>query len=624
MAEMICVHRNNQRKVKRLMKYDLVLLHTPSVYDFRQNSLLAGPISDVVPSSPVFEMYPIGLTSIAEYLERFGLKVRIINIANRMLMNQNFDVEKKLKKLKTHAFGIDLHWLPHAHGSIELAKIVKRLHPDTPIIFGGLSATYFHKELIQYPCVDFVVRGDSTEKIMLLLMNKLELDNTRYADIPNLTWKKSGKCGYNPLTYVPSDLDEVDIPSYRYTIRSVFKYHNFLDPLPYNGWLQYPNTAVITAKGCTQNCKICGGSNDAYRQNCKRKALAFRSPSKLVEDIQFIQRFSRAPIFVLHDIRQGGPKYVNEFLSLLKKIKLKNELVFELFQYANEDFFTKLNDAVPAYSIELTLETHDEKLRKLNGKFNCTNEKVIETLQFALKHGCKKLDLFFMVGVPGQTYDSVLQNIDFCEKIHLACGKDPRLFYFISPLAPFLDPASPAFEHPEVYGYKKLCTTLEEHRKAIAQPSWKLMLSYETDQMTRDDIVNATYESAKRLNDFKYKYGLIDHAAYVNIEQKIDKSQEYIERIDHILSLPPERRPVELAKLKKEIKELNYYSICGKNELKWEVKKNYANFFSVALVGLEQLFADYLITIRHYLRPQRREQVKLDERKLSFVKVHHK
>jgi hypothetical protein len=40
------------------MKYDLVLLHAPSVYDFRKNSLLAGPISDVVPSSPVFEMYP--------------------------------------------------------------------------------------------------------------------------------------------------------------------------------------------------------------------------------------------------------------------------------------------------------------------------------------------------------------------------------------------------------------------------------------------------------------------------------------------------------------------------------------------------------------------------------------
>ncbi|HJV31984.1 MAG TPA: TIGR04190 family B12-binding domain/radical SAM domain protein, partial [Bacillales bacterium] len=530
------------------MKYDLVLLHAPSVYDFRENSLLAGPISDVVPSSPVFEMYPIGLTSIADYLERYGLKVKIINIANRMLMNQNFDVEKKLKKIKAKAFGIDLHWLPHAHGSIELARIVKTLHPDSPIIFGGLSATYFHEELIQYPYVDFVMRGDSTEKLMLLLMNKIEFGNTHYADIPNLTWKKGKEIGYNPITYVPKDLDEFDVPGYRYTIRSVFKYKNFLDPLPYNGWLQYPNTALLTARGCTQNCLICGGSKDAYEQNCNRNSLALRSPAKLVEDIQFIQRISRAPIFILHDLRQGGKEYVEEFFRLLKKIKLKNEIVFELFQYADEDYFEMIEESVPKYSIEITLETYDEKLRRLNGKFNCTNEKVIDTLNYALKHGCKKIDLFFMVGIPGQTYESALENIEFCETIHLACQKDPRIFYFVAPLAPFLDPASPAFENPDLFGYKKFCHTLEDHRKAITQPSWKLMLSYETKEMTRDDIVRATYDAAKLLNDFKLKYYLIDEVGYFDIEEKINKSIAYIERIDQVLALPSELQAGELLK----------------------------------------------------------------------------
>jgi B12-binding domain/radical SAM domain protein len=599
------------------MKYDLVLLHAPSVYDFRKNALLAGPISDVVPSSPVFEMYPIGLTSIADYLERYDFKVKIINIANRMLMDQSFDVEAKLKNIRTKLFGIDLHWLPHAHGSIELAKIVKRLHPETPIIFGGLSSSYFYKELIQYPFIDFVMRGDSTEKLMLLLINKLEAGITHYADIPNLTWKRGNETGYNPLTYVPQNLDEFDVPGYRYTIRSVFKYKNFLDPLPYKGWLQYPNTALLTAKGCTQNCLICGGSKDAYTQNCNRNSIALRSPGKLAEDIQFIQRFSRAPIFILHDIRQGGTEYVDEFLGLLKDMKLKNEVVFELFQYANESFFKKINDAVPKYSIEVTLETHEEKLRKLNGKFNCTNEKVIETMNSALNHGCKKIDLFFMAGVPGQTYKSALANIDFCEEIHNACGNDPRLFYFISPLAPFLDPASPAFEHPEKYGYKKFCHSLEDHRAAITQPSWKHMLSYETNEMTRDEIVNATYDAAELLNEFKLNYKLIEIDAYVDIQRKIEKSKAYIERIDQLLALPPKEYNRELVKLKKEIEELNRYSICGKNELKWEVKNNYANFFSLALVGLEQLYEDYAIKVRHQLSPKKREQVELEAIKIK-------
>jgi B12-binding domain/radical SAM domain protein len=581
------------------MKFDLVLLHAPSVYDFRKNALLAGPISDVVPSSPVFEMYPIGLTSIAEYLERHGMRVKIINIANRMLMDESFDVEKKLRKIKTKAFGIDLHWLPHAHGSIELARIVKRLHPETPIVFGGLSATYYHKELMEYPEIDFVMRGDATEKVMLQFMNHLKSGMNQYGGIPNLTWRnQEGKAIYNPLTHVPDNLDEFDIPGYRYSIKSVFKYRNFLDPLPYNGWLQYPNTAILTAKGCTQACLICGGSKQSYKDNCNRKVLATRSPQKLVEDIQFIQRFSRAPIFILHDIRQAGKAYVTEFFDLLSKIKLKNELVFELFQYANEDYFKQIEKAVPNYSIELTLETHDENIRRFNGKFNCTNEKVVQTLQSALKHSCKKVDIFFMSGIPHQSYDSVLQNVDFVEQIHLACNEDKRLSYFVAPLAPFLDPASPAFENPEKFGYKKFCHTIEDHRKQITQPSWKYMLSFETDYMTRDEIVRSTYDSAKKLNEFKLKYNLIDKRTYQEVNENMEKSLVYIERIDEIVALPELEKEKELVKLKKEMEDVNEYSICGKHELKWEVKKNYANVFSLTVIGLELLIADKVISLK--------------------------
>jgi B12-binding domain/radical SAM domain protein len=594
------------------MKYDLVLLHAPSVYDFRKNSILAGPISDVVPSSPVFEMYPIGLTSIADYLERYGLKVKIINIANRMLLDEHFDVEKKLRSIQTKAFGIDLHWLPHAHGSIELAKVVKKLHPTIPVIFGGLSATYYHKELMDYPFIDFVVRGDSTEKLMLMLMNEIDAKTDDYENIPNLTWKSGNVVKVNPLTYVPTNLDEFDVPGYRYTIRSVFKYKNFLDPLPYKGWLEYPNTAILTARGCTQKCLICGGSKEAYGQNCGRQSLALRSPAKLVEDIVFIQRFSRAPIFILHDIRQGGNAFVEEFFQLLSKIELKNELVFELFQYANEAFFKKINDVVPKYSLELTLETHDEKIRRHNGKFNCTNPKVIETLQFALKHGCSKIDLFFMIGIPDQTKQSALNNITFCEEIHNKCNQDSRLAYFVAPLAPFLDPASAAFENPEKFGYIKHCHTLEDHRKAITQPSWKHMLSYETKEMTRDDIVDATYESAMLLNDFKLKYHIIDEKAHKDIQSKIERSQDYIKRIDELLAISPEIEQKDLAKLKAEFDALNEYSICGKNELKWEVQKNYAHFLSLATVGIEQLVEEYKIKLNHQLYPSARKQVNLD------------
>jgi B12-binding domain/radical SAM domain protein len=582
--------------------YDLVLLHAPTVYDFRKEMLFTGPISDVVPSSPVFEMYPIGLTSIGDYLERFGLKVKIINIANRMLLSPNFDVEKKIKKIKTKAFGIDLHWLPHAHGSVELAKVIKKYHPETPVLFGGLSSTYFHKELIEYPAIDFVVRGDTTEKLILMLLNKLENKNSNdYYDIPNLTWKKGDSYFYNEMSYVPDSLDEFNLPGYRYIIRSVFKYFNLLDPLPYKGWLQYPNTAILTSKGCTYNCLICGGSRDAYELNCNRKKLVMRSPKKMLEDIALIQRFTRAPIFLLNDIRQGGKEYVDEFLTGLEQMDLKNEIVFELFNYADEEFFKQLNKAIPKYSIELTLESADEAIRKYNGKLPCTNAKVIEMLQYALQQNCAKIDLFFMTGIPNQDYESAMRNVDFCEIIHKECGEDARISYFVAPLSPFLDPGSPAFENPEKYGYKKFCHTLEDFRNAMKQPSWKNMLSYETNKMTREDIVRATYDSALKLNEFKYTHNIITKDVHEEVAVKIHKSVEFLKRLDELVLLPDMEQKLEMARIKQEVDHINRHSICGQNELKWEVKKLFADIPSLTYIGLELLVKDRIKWVKYRL-----------------------
>ena len=154
-------------------KTDLILLHAPSVYDFRKKSIMFGPVSDLVPSSPIFEMYPIGFMTIANYLSKRGISVRIINIAYRMFHEPEFDVELFIKKLNAVAFGIDLHWLPHCQGSTELAKIVKKYHPCSPVIFGGFSSSYFYRELIDFYQVDYILRGDSTEEPLFQLIKCL-------------------------------------------------------------------------------------------------------------------------------------------------------------------------------------------------------------------------------------------------------------------------------------------------------------------------------------------------------------------------------------------------------------------------------------------------------------------
>jgi radical SAM superfamily enzyme YgiQ (UPF0313 family) len=173
-----------------MSRIDLVLLHPPSLYDFRKEPVMYGPISDVVPSTPIFEMYPIGFA---------GLRVRIINVALKMLRSRGFDVPRMIHRLRPIAFGLDLHWMAHVQGCLALAEEVKRIHPHTPVILGGSSATYYHEEILRdYPQVDFIVRGDSTEAPLLELIRCLK-EERDISHIPNLTWRDEGGHMPTPL-----------------------------------------------------------------------------------------------------------------------------------------------------------------------------------------------------------------------------------------------------------------------------------------------------------------------------------------------------------------------------------------------------------------------------------------
>lgn len=545
---------------------DLVLLHAPSVYDFRKESILYGPVSDLVPSTPAFELYPIGFTTMAEYLERHGYQVRIINLAFRMLNSQRFDPEKMLRRIKPLAFGIDLHWMPHAHGASEVARLVKRLHPDTPVIFGGFSSSYYHEELVRRPEVDYVIRGDSSEEPLRMVMDHLRTGRS-LEDIPNLTWvDDSGRVRVNPLTYVPEDLEHVLI-DYSHVVKAVVRYRDLASYVPFKHWLNYPITAALTCRGCTHNCKTCGGSATAFRNLHNRKKPAYREPETLAQDIRSIARFSKGPVFILGDLRQPGEDYAQRFLNAIKV--LKQQVIIEFFNAASRDFLQKVAEAMPHFSLEISLETHSEEVRRAFGR-PYSNEDIEATMEHALEAGCKRLDIFFMIGLPQQDYQSVMETIDYCEHLmkRFNSGGNKRLFPFISPLAPFLDPGSRVFDNPEEYGYKFFHRTFEEHRQALVQPSWKYILNYETEWLTRDEIVDSTYEAGLRLNRLKAQYGLVDPDQAQITEARILRARRLVQQVDDIMSIQDEgRREKLLTAMKKQVDDANESTVCEKREL---------------------------------------------------------
>ncbi len=562
--------------------YDLVFLHAPSVYDFRQRATLWGPISDLVPATPVFDMYPVGFATLMAHAQQAGFRVRIANLAARMVRSLRFKPEKFVQAIETRAFGIDLHWLPHAHGALEVARLAKAYHPDTPVIFGGYSATYFHEELIRYPFVDYVLRGDSTEHPLAQLLQHI-VAGTAPVDVPNLTWRdRQGVVHVNPLTYIPEDLDHL-ILDYHPLVKSVVRDRDLLNYAPFSHWLEYPIMASLTVKGCTQNCTICGGSAFAGRRLSGRRQPAYRSPEKLAEDVRRMGRLSRAPVFILGDLRQPGPDYARRFFRAVQGFE--GAVIVEFFYPVERAYIEALAAALPHFLVEFSPESHELAVRRASGK-GYSNQGIEETITACLDAGARRFDLFFMIGLAQQTPTSALETVDYCRAL-LARFDDGRLTPFTSPLAPFLDPGSRAYEQAAEVGYIRHAETLEDHRRLLLQPTWKHILSYETRWMDRDTIADVTYEAGFRLNRLKREVGLISVEKAEETEARIAEARALMGEIDGLMArLAPPALERALLALKPRIDAANTSTVCDKAELDVDVGWMPFKVFNLARVGL--------------------------------------
>jgi B12-binding domain/radical SAM domain protein len=545
---------------------DLLLLHPPSVYDFREKSILYGPVSDMVPSSVMFEIYPIGFLTIAGYLKQQGMRVRIVNLALRMLTDPAFDVREFLAAQRPAAIGIDLHWMPHCHGAIEIARLAKAVHPDVPVIFGGLSSTYFHDELLrEYPEIDFVLRGDSTEpplhQLLLALRAGAPVDS-----IPNLSWRDCEQIRVNPLTFVPRSLDYIDVYP-ELLIEMAIRHRDITGVLPFNGWLRNPTTMVLPLKGCAFECITCGGSNSTCAVMTGRRKPVFRSPGNLASNVAAIGRFSKGPIVMPGDLLQGGRKYATACIDEMAAAGVKNEICFEFFDVPPVDFLQYIDGKLPNWSFEVSPESHDREVRHaMEGQAGYENEAMEHMLREALKLNCHRIDVFYMIGLPKQDYQSVMDTVDYCET--LFSWGDPRLQCFISPMGPFLDPGSQIFEEPARFGYRKLAHTVEEHRQLLTQPSWEHILNYETEWMTRAQLVDATYDAAERLNELKLRYGRITAEQAKTVADGIAEARRLRAGVN--AGVAGRMEPADAERLRGEIARFSHNTVCDKRELFWQ------------------------------------------------------
>jgi clorobiocin biosynthesis protein CloN6 len=518
------------------LEADLFLLHAPSVYDFRErDDMLFAYLSDSdsVNVTSIYEMYPIGWFSIKQRLADHGFDTKIVNVASLMLQYPELDVRRLLRGLEAPIFGFDLHWMTQCNGAIELAAVLKQEHPDALTIFGGISATYYAKQLITYPSVDVVVQGyDTLDPVTELVARVVRGGSRDFGSIPNLLYKADG-----------------DVQSSGFTHKPAANYNNAR-----NDWSYYrdaPSPSPLTSKlimtlpntGCAHDCGWCGGSKFAYRNIMEvRKTLIQKDHDLVVEELRTMgEAAKRTSIYALQCYSEGKGR-MHAYLDAVKEVGY-NSVSFEQFNLTPADTLKKMGESTDAY-IMLSPESHDPKISAAAGRGTYTMEQMEEWIPRALDAGVKGVMVWFFIGMPYQDRQSVMDTIAYSERLIRKFGGWKAL-PLICPMVPFLDPGCRFFEEPEQHGYRIFHRTLEEHRQAMVEPLWHRRLNYETRWLDRRQLQDVSYEAIARLVEIKGEYGVLPSEFCQAILKTIDETQQLLGEMEKALLLDG-KLPVDL------------------------------------------------------------------------------
>jgi len=528
---------------------DLLLLHAPAIFDFRSRRDIYFPFlgtSGAVPITPLYEYFPVGFKSLRHYLSSHEFEVKIINLSSLMIRYPRIDVDQLINSLEVSLLGIDLHWMVHVQGCLEIAQRVKRLRPDISVILGGISSTYYADELIKYPFVDMVMRGYDTHEPMLALLRAIRQGLEPRA-VPNLMWKDANGLIYdNDFSYKPRAFGcEVDWSS---------------QP-PTDASLKAPIREVIPLlnAGCSRNCGWCGGSREAFKRIFRHDhSLISKPPETINAELQSLQSLPGAENYYVYSVGAYNvpPGWMKSVLEWVEASGVRS-ISYEQFNLTPDDILKRMAKANTRTTITLSPESHDLKVATLAGRGVYTNQEMEAWIERALDLGIHQVDVWYFIGMPEQDEVSVMGTVDYVQSLlrrFVGQGVNPM----ICPMIPFLDPGSSFFEYPEQNGYRIFYRTVEQHRRGMERASIINWTNYETRWLRRKDLVHVGYRAIKRVVEAKAETRALPTGVVKDYIARINDAAEFVDVVHEVDQIDdPETRAKELEKLGDEIERRN-------------------------------------------------------------------
>ncbi len=333
---------------------------------------------------------PLGILSIASYLEEHRYDVRVIDIQVEQLDGKGF--VRRLREDPPDLVGITV-LTTMAVSAHRAARLVKEHFPACRVICGGVHAEVLPQEMLANCAIDAVVRGDGEETMLEIAQGK------PWREILGLSYR-DGRDGrrlvHNSPRPVEMNLDKYPFPAYH-----LVPMHRYFPAI--GTYKNLPAINMLMARGCPGKCTFCNSADTVLRT---------RSAERVVEEIEYLnRRFGIRQVQFYDDTFTVMRRNVETFCRLM----IQRKVPVSWSAYARADCFNaslaRLMKQAGCHQVLLGVETGDEEIARRLGK-TIPLEKTRDVVRIARAEG---LDVraSFIVGNAGETPETLARSLAF-------------------------------------------------------------------------------------------------------------------------------------------------------------------------------------------------------------------
>jgi len=309
---------------------------------------------------------------------------------------------------------------PTINNDLSVIKKLKKVSDFRSVIF-GVHATHFARELIRFPQVDVVIRGEPE-------LTSYDLTKKELKDVEGIVYKDGNKVKENP------DREPLDVNSLPFPTWDIVNLENYRMPIINESYI-----LLATGRGCPYDCSFCV-STSYYR-----KKFRCREADSVIREIHYGKSLGVNNFFFFVETFTLNRKFV---LDLCERI-IKEGLNIRWVCNSRVDTVTQemLNMMRKAgcWLISFGIESSSQRILD-NVKKGITPKQSENAVRMAHKAGIATVG-HFVFGLPGETEDSIRKTIEFAKKIPLNFAE----FYIATPF-----PGSELFDEIEGRDYEEI------------------------------------------------------------------------------------------------------------------------------------------------------------------------